>query len=163
MSTKRSPARKRLEDWGQWVQNPRSVQAGTYSVFGKIADERNAAGDRGEGIRYEIIDGVSCPPDGGLAREMEIKARAWGFDFRCRETHAAIDLLPAQMRLAIREMYAVPSREEPRTIRAVSVRMNRDYKTIHESITTAHQKIERELFGPFEVLPDADDEVDEAA
>lgn len=139
----------RLEKWGQWVQQPRQITAASSSPFGRIAEERNAAGNHGDGIRYEIIDGVACPPDGGLAREMERKARAWGHDIRCREVHEAVGQLPDAMRKAITDTYVVPDREDPRSAREVARRLDRDVSTVEEALEKAHKRVARAIFGPF--------------
>ena len=57
----------RLKNWGEWVQRPREEFARSTSVFGKIASEQFNAGARGDGIVFDVIDGISCRPDGGMA------------------------------------------------------------------------------------------------
>lgn len=151
MKTKSHSVQSRLKKWGHWVQDRQHLSAASYSPFGKIADERNASGNHGDGIRYEVIDGVSCPPDGGLSRELERHARAWGHDIRCREVHQAVASLPPGMRRAIVETYVVSAREDPRSAREVARRLDLHLKTVQESLHAAYRHIEREIFGPFEL------------
>lgn len=147
--------RSRLIQWGQWIQNPKQVHTRLASPNGRIADDKHANGIHGDGIRYEIIDGVSVPPDGGLAREMECRARAWGWDTRAREVNEAIRKLTPAMEQVVQAVYVVDARSQPRTLREVAAKMNKAHTTIAECLDAAHKRIAREIFGPFEVLPDA--------
>lgn len=154
MKVQRHTVQHRLKCWGRWVQEPRHLTSASSSPFGRIADERNAAGNHGDGIRYEIIDGVPCPPDGGMAREIERRARAWGHDIRCRETHAAVAMLADNLRRMIIAVYVVPQREEPRSGRQAAEKLGIDEKTIRKYLKAAHERVSREIYGRFEVLPD---------
>lgn len=152
MKLREHVAYSRLRKWGHWVRDPNRIAASTGSPFGRLAKDRNAAGSHADGIRYEIIDGVACPPDGGLAREMEFNARSWGHDLRCRETHAAVSNLPLGMRKAIIETYAVGAKEDPRGVTEVARRLGRNLKTVQEALQVAHDRIAREIFGPFQII-----------
>ncbi|MGB1561569.1 MAG: hypothetical protein ACPHN2_08740 [Sinimarinibacterium flocculans] len=145
----------RLQKWGQWVQEARHVEVRSSSPFGRIADERNAAGNHGEGIRYEIIEGTPCPPDGGLSREYEAKAAAWGYDIRCREVHAAVSELPDDLRRVMIETYIVPPREEPRSAEHVASRVaHLNRKAVSRLRIEAHDRVAQKIYGPFEVVAD---------
>lgn len=142
----------RLEQWGQWVQERRHIEPASSSPFARIREMRENAGIA-DGIRYEIIDGVACPPDGGMAREVERRARAWAYDIRCRETHTAIADLPDGMRRAVIAVYVVPQREGPRTIRAAAHEAGIPKSTFAELLGAAHTLLSRAIYGPFSLSP----------
>lgn len=147
----------RLQKWGQWKQEARHIEARSSSPFGRIADERNAAGNHGDGIRYEIIEGTPCPPDGGLAKEYERKAAAWGHDLRCREVNSAVADLPDELRRVIIETYIVPGREDPRSAELVAQRIGSNRKAVSRLRIDAHNRVARAIYGPFEVVGDEED------
>jgi hypothetical protein len=142
----------RCKLWGIWAQQPRVEYERSSSVFGRIHEEQENAGIHGDGIRFEIIDGVSCRPDGGMARAVIAKGRAIAHDIRCRETAEAISCLPAQMRNAIVHTYVVPHRESPRGFAEVARRLDIDESTVREYLRVAHERIARRIYGPFEIV-----------
>src|SRR3546814_19433600 len=66
MKVQKHTVQWRLMLWGQWVQEPRTELAQSFSPFGKFAELQENSNARADGIIYEIIDGTPCPPDGGL-------------------------------------------------------------------------------------------------
>lgn len=151
MRPKRHTVQFRLWRWGGWVQLPREDIARSSSPFGRIAEERNAAGNQGDGIRYEIVDGVSCPPDGGMSRAVEHAGRAISRSIQCREVHEAVSFLPERMRQVTIETYVVARGEDPRSARSVAERMGLDESTVREALKAAHERVSRRIYGPFEL------------
>lgn len=162
MKIPRHTVQHRLMTWGRWVQEPKREFARSSSVFGRIHEMQENAGIYADGIRYELIevdgDSVMCPPDGGLSREVERRARELAHDIRCRETHAAVSMLPDDLRLTIIHVYVVPVREEPRSMRAAAKRLGVSDKTIGARLKSAHERVAREIYGRFEVVAGSDDE-----
>lgn len=152
MKIQRHTVQWRLKLWGRWTQEPRPEFTPSSSVFGTIKEMEGNAGIHGDGIRYEIIDGVSCPPDGGMARAVVRRGRAIAHDIRCRETADAVSRLPDQMRRIVRDTYVVPVREHPRSAREVARRLRLHHSSVQGALDAAHARVARSIYGPFEVL-----------
>lgn len=156
----------RLMKWGRWTQEPQRHFGRSSSPFGKIAEMQDNAGVRADGIRYEIIevdgDSVSCPPDGGMWHECERAGKALSFDIQCREVEDAVSRLPEQMRKAVINTYVVDKLEDPRSTHEVARRMRLSQSTVHESLSAAHMRISKSIYGAFMPSP-REDEVSEAA
>lgn len=145
---------KRLIQWGEWIQDPRPPYDPTKSPFGRIQKEQFNAGARSDGIRYEVIDGVSCKPDGGLALLAEKMGRMIAHGIKCKETHSAVHDLTERMRQIVYLRYVVPRREKPRSLQAIADSLSLDKSTIHESLNAAAGRIERRIYGPYLVEVD---------
>lgn len=156
----------RLQKWGQWTQEPRREFGRSSSPFGKIAEMRENAGIRADGIRYEIIvvDGksVQCPPDGGMSAECERAGKALSFDLQCREVEEAVASLPDGMRRVIVDTYVVDKLEEPRSQERVADRLKLSRSTVRDALKTAHVRIAARIYGPF-MLAELADEEEQAA
>lgn len=167
MKIERHTVQHRLMCWGRWVQEPRREFAHSSSVFGRIREMQENAGISGDGIRYDLIevdgDAVMCPPDGGLSRAVERRARELAYDIRCRETHAAVAMLPDGLRSAVIHVYVVPQRERPRSARRAAERLGVSDKTLRKRLDEAHERVALEIYGRFEVLPDDADEASGAS
>src|SRR3546814_4547883 len=85
MKVQKHTVQWRLMLWGQWVQEPRTELAQSFSPFGKFAEMQENSNARADGIIYEIIDGTPCPPDGGLARAVEYRANIIMHNQRCKD------------------------------------------------------------------------------
>src|SRR3546814_14839338 len=57
MKVQKHTVQWRLMLWGQWVQEPRTELAQSFSPFGKFAEMQENSNARADGIIYEIIDG----------------------------------------------------------------------------------------------------------
>lgn len=154
MKVQRHTVQWRLAICFQWKQQPNHNVAMSSSPFGKIADERNAAGSHGDGIRYEIVaedgDAVACPPDGGMERAMRFRGRMAAHDMLCRETWEAVQLLPQVQRAVVTQTYLVPSREDPRGARAVARLMGLHHSTVQEALQRAYAAVSLHIYGPFD-------------
>ena len=153
MRIERNTVQWRLMLWGRWVTEPRVDDTRTTSPFGRIAEERNAAGNHGDGIRYEIIEGTACPPDGGMAKAVEFRDNVIMHNIRCREVQAAVAWLPEQMRKVVVETYVVPRGCKPRSQRAVADRMNLSQSTVRDALQSAHSKVSVSIYGPYDLMP----------
>lgn len=105
---------QRLREFALWLQSPELDIPVGRSIFGRIRDD---AGVRGEGVRPEIVDGVSCRPDGGMSRLCDRLGRAIARDSRCREMYDLAQYLPAHHLEILKVTYLGP---EPRSVRACS-------------------------------------------
>lgn len=156
LKIERNTIQWRLKLWGRWVQQDKQHFAHYSSVFGRIREMQDNAGIHGDGIRYELIEvdgeSVMCPPDGGLSRAVERQAADLLHDIRCRETHAAVSMLPDAMRRTIIAVYVVPAREQPRSARRAAEKLSINHKTVLEALKTAHERVAREVYGPFEII-----------
>ena len=166
MNIQKHTIQERLEKWAQWTQEPRRQFGRSSSPFGKIAEMRENAGIRADGIRYELItvDGVSvsCPPDGGMWSEVERQGRAMAHDMRCREVDQAVADLPTPNRMAIIHTFVVSRREKPRTTRAVGDLMACSHNQVAKLLREAYARICYRVYGPFQVLgnDETDDEIE---
>jgi hypothetical protein len=166
MTIRKHTVEYRLMKWGQWTQEPQRHFGRSTSPFGTIAEMQDNAGIHPDGIRYEIIevngDSVSCPPDGGMWHEYERAGKALAFDIQCREVEEAVSRLPCQMRKAIIHTYVVGRLDDPRSTHEVARRMNLSQSTVRESLSVAHQRVSRAIYGAFS-LAECTREVPEAA
>lgn len=89
---------QRLREYAAWKREPALHVSTGGSIFGKIRDEQFNAGARGDGIKPDIIDGVSCRPDGGMTRIMDDIGRELARDNRCRDIEDLMRYLPEQYR-----------------------------------------------------------------
>lgn len=144
----------RLQKWGRWRQQPRPQLAAWPSIFGRIKDEGGNAGIHGDGIRYEIIDGVSCPPDGGLSKAYVKAAKATTWDTLCREVDEAVNSLPPRRRLIIETVYIVAPREHPRSQARTAALLELERTTVRESLNLAHAFVADRIFEKFVLLAD---------
>lgn len=146
----------RLKFWGQWRNEPRRYFGRSSSPFARIAEMKENAGIRPEGMAYELIsdeDGVFlCKPDGGLSSEVERSGRALAHDMKCREVQQAVLSLPKAMRRTVIAMYVVPKREDVKTAQAVAERLGVSRETVREAMKVAHRKISIAVYGPFEMV-----------
>ena len=162
----------RLWTWGQWVYEMRSKMLMIGGVAKQIGDsgqvaqiapvgwarDRNAAGSHSDGIKYQIIDGVPVPPDGGMGELIERRAASIAHHLRCKETNEAVSWLPQGMRRIVVDTYVVPGRGKPRSTRLVAERLMLNQKTVQESLQTAHEKLARRIYGPFEIVEETEAE-----
>ncbi|MDR3414613.1 MAG: hypothetical protein P4L83_00370 [Nevskia sp.] len=107
---------QRLREYAAWLRHPR-LEIGCGSIFGRIQDEQMNAGAGGDETRPDIVDGVSCRPDGGLSRLAEQMSRDLRRDMCCRDIHALVQHLPEHHR---RTLAAIYDSSEPRSVRAAA-------------------------------------------
>src|SRR3546814_7781189 len=88
----------RLMLWGQWVQEPRTELAQSFSPFGKFAEMQENSNARADGIIYVIIDGSPSTPDGGLPRPAAYPANIVLNNQRCTDVNAALGWFTAPER-----------------------------------------------------------------
>ncbi|HEY0916525.1 MAG TPA: hypothetical protein VGE22_16750, partial [Solimonas sp.] len=150
MKIERHTVQYRLMKWGQWCQEPAPVLSRCSSPFGRIAEMKENAGIRGDGIVFDLIevDGevVSCPPDGGMSAMVERQGRAQAHDIRCREVNEAVLRLPQGMRRIIEQTYQVPHREHPRSARVVAELLKITQQTVQEALKIAHKRISASIY-----------------
>lgn len=104
---------QRLREYARWLREPALEVGMGDSVLARIHDEQHNAG-AAEPLRAEIIDGVSCRPDGGLGRLAERMEHALRRDMRCRDIHDLAQYLPAHHRAVMAATYGDV---EPRSVR----------------------------------------------
>lgn len=110
---------QRLREYAQWLRDP-ALDVGTGdSVLARIRDEQHNAGAAAP-LRAEIIDGVSCRPDGGLGRLAERMEQALRRDMRCRDIHDLARYLPQHHREVLSATYDAA---EPRSVREAAERL----------------------------------------
>lgn len=162
MKKDRNSIRSRLRHWGRWTQAPRLDLARSSSIFGIIVDMHENAGIRGDGIIYEIIDGVSIPPDGGMSAAIEQRGHEAAHDIRCRETHEAVSHLSERLRQAVTHTFVVQERESTRTAARVAELMDISVHTAREYLAEAFDQLSDRIYGRF-VLVEEGDELAKAA
>jgi hypothetical protein len=110
---------QRLREYAQWLREPGLEVGMGDSVLARIRDEQHNAG-AAEPLRSEIIDGVSCRPDGGLGRLAERMEYALRRDMRCRDIHDLALYLPPHHREVLAATY---ESGEPRSVREAAERL----------------------------------------
>ena len=151
----------RLWLWGMWVQEARTELSQSYSPFGRYAEMQEFSASHADGIVYEIIDGTPCPPDGGLARSVELRAGIIMHNQRCKDVNEAIYWLPPKMAEIVRTTYIVPGKGEPRSTRHVAELLGLSQATVQQALKDAHARLSRRIYGPFEFVSAG--EVEDAA
>lgn len=160
MRIKPHTVQHRLQQWGRWMKSPRIHFTPTVSPAANMVEMKENAGIHGDGMKFEIIDGVSIPPDGGMSRAVERRGRELAHDARCRETNEAVMTLPLRMREAVIRTFVIEDREDPRTQELVAELMHLSVRTVQEYLETAYERVSRRIYGTFEVLPDPDERVE---
>lgn len=108
------------------------------SPFHKIHVMQENAGMRGSGLQFDVIDGVSCRPDGGMADFCERHDSRMTDHLRSRETYYAVMSLRDEHRAVLMAKYRVENRERPRTLRAAA-------EVLGVAHTTLADRLERAL------------------
>jgi hypothetical protein len=108
---------QRLREYAAWRHNPTLDLPSGRSTLARIKDERHNAGAGGHEIRPDIIDGVSCRPDGGMAVMAERLGEQIARDSRCRDLQDLVRYLPQHHRAVLEATYGGPER---RSIRAAA-------------------------------------------
>src|SRR3546814_16316406 len=75
---------------------------------------------------------------------------------RCKDVNEALGWLPAQMRRTIETTYIVPGKGEPRSLAHVADLMNLSPSTVKEALKAAHKRVAGRLYGPFELIANAE-------
>lgn len=156
MIVKPCSVQRRCQQWGQFVQQSRVHFTRSASVFGRIKDMHGNAGIHGDGIRYDIVDGVSCRPDGGMSALVEQRGRELAYNIRCKETHDAIMQLTSELRAVIEATYIVPYREKVRSTRDVGEVLGLNYRKVARQLVRAHELIADRVYGNFQVVCSGD-------
>lgn len=131
---KSSDIEGRLVEYGSWRRHP-IVFGGSPSIFSHIAEMKENMGFHGEGFAPEIIDGVMCRPDGGLANAVSRMSGILAFDLRGREVHEAMQLASKQMRALVLVTYIQAPTRRPRSRALASQLMSigeREYRTLRD-------------------------------
>lgn len=150
---RRSPIHGRLEEWALWLISERPSALPGVSVFQKIRDQKQNAGARADGIRYEIIpDGeggsVACPPDGGLWKSAQRIGRALAEDARCREIHIEVARLPDELRrVVVRRWVRLHHRDGRMKVSDVARALGIPRQTCVDRIDRAAQIMEQRIYG----------------
>ena len=104
----------RLYEWWRvrhWAHSPNAFPP--RSPNGKIADEKESSGHRGKGMVFDVIDGVSCRPDGGMSHYYERHSNELRQYDRAREVTKALRDLPDIHKAALLARFDVPKLERP--------------------------------------------------
>lgn len=102
-------------------EDPPNIWPSENTLY-RVMRERENAGARGRGIRYDIIsteddpEGTAVPPDGGLGDLVDHDGAEISRFARCQEIATALNQMPAQYQAAIAAMYHVEQRERCRTM-----------------------------------------------
>jgi hypothetical protein len=112
---------QRLRELAAWLEDPELELGLGQSIFGRIRDEGHGAATASPGLRPDVIDGVSCRPDGGMSRLCERLGRQIARDSRCRELYDLVRYLPRHHLEILRVTYLGP---ETRSVRACAELLN---------------------------------------
>lgn len=138
----------RIREWSR-VRHWESPNSFPASPFARIAEMHENAGIRGDGIASDMItmdgESVACRPDGGMADFCERHEKGMPYHIRARETAYAIHALPESLRVVVIEMYGVPSRERPKSDRAVADKMGLPRLEVIRRLERAYGWLGREL------------------
>lgn len=156
----------RLVEYGLFLRHPFVVQTGVRSVFARIARDHSNAGTYGDGFAPDIIDGIACRPDGGLA---DLVSKQWGelrTQIRVREVHEAVQLMrdPRWRHLVHITWVDIPDRQpcRPQRLAAEAMQLNlSEYRDLRARVLGY---MEAKLYTPptsFVVLPDDPKAADE--
>jgi hypothetical protein len=147
---------RRLREWAGWLHSPSYNAYPSTTVEWRIFTERENAGARGDGMRYEVLDGVVCRPDGGMSQHAMRAGRILALDARCHETHKAIEILPGPMRLVVVKRHVRPDRrDKPMSFRALEGVLGEAEETLRDRYNAAARRLDRSIYGPFVVQESA--------
>lgn len=131
---KSSDIEGRLVEYGSWIRHP-IVFGGSPSIFAHVAEMKENMGFHGEGFAPEIIDGVMCRPDGGLANSITRMSGILAFDLRGREVHEAMRLASRRMRDLVSVTYIQAPTRRPRSRQLAAQLLGigeREYRTLRD-------------------------------
>ncbi len=114
---------QRLEEYAAWRNQDGTQYPTGDSVFGRIQDMQENAGLHGDGFKPDIIDGVPCRPDGGLARRAHQLGWQIDMDQRCSEIHDLVQFMPSDLVRVLEAAYIGPPLEVPRPDRDAASRL----------------------------------------
>lgn len=138
-------ARGRLYEWAR-VRHWEPPNAFPASPFARIAEMQDFAAARGVGIKYDMVqeegdtEAVACKPDGGMVNmcaRLENVPHSHAMRMRCRETQAAIDVMPKAYRLVVRSMYEVERLERPKQIAGAAEKAQMEETTFRKTMDLA--------------------------
>lgn len=110
---------RRLVEWATWRLEPAIDCTKGQTIMQRIkVDQHNAGASAQGGFHYEVIDGVPCKPDGGVAQLVERMGRELVRDRRAREVEEVVHRMPRDLLLIVQATYVcVHYRDIPRSER----------------------------------------------
>lgn len=150
--------KSRLREWAGWLHSPSYSAHSGRTVEYRIMTERENAGAKGDGMKYEIIEvageAIICRPDGGMWRAAVMGGRQLALDNRCIETHKAVEWLPADIRIVVVRRWVRPDqRDKPLSYDQIALMLKLPKETVRDRHLSALAKLERRIYGPFMPAP----------
>ena len=137
-------AKGRLYEWSRHrglLMPSAGIPSPAYTIF----REQCNAGARATGIRYEMLDDVEVPPDGGLGEFCDRYQPAVEIVMRVRQVTEGLRSMPTAMQMVALTMYGVIPGERVRSDRYVADQLKMARLEVIKTMERAYGWMGREL------------------
>lgn len=149
----------RLREYGRVRHEEAPNVYPSQNVLYRVMQDRENAGAKGSGIRYDIIqteddpEGTAVAPDGGLGELVDRQGRDISRFARAQEIATALNQMPAQYQQAVAAMYHVEQRERFRSMADAAEKLKMPKSTYQLLIGAAYGWLEGRLDLPVDRYP----------